>query len=443
MKFVPKKFYILLLAGLLAGLVLGCDSDDDSEPAPEPAPEPPSFGELGGVVVAEGEAVQIRSMISHTGWGDQGEFGNANRNAIELAVADFGDIHGREVALGWRINEMCSPEGGRAGAQQVIADSQVVGVIGTSCSGAGAAALALLSEAGLVMISPSNTSPSLTSDLAGNAASNNRPGYFRISNNDLFTGRAVADFAYNELDLRQMGTVDAYDADGNPDAYIVGLVKAFSDAFTALGGEVVATYRIADDQTDMTDALGTLAAAEPEGVFFPLYAIEAKSFVEQARAHADLKETDLLLIAADAVFTTEFLRTPESEGLYMAGPVANFGPDNVNAVTGQNEDAVREAARTLYGDPLKVNFWQHAYDATTLLLDAIEAVAVQQDGKLYIDRAALREQIGATDGLQGITGVISCDAFGDCGTGRTDIFHHTDSSVTDSSQLPVVHQFAP
>ena len=101
------------------------------------------------------------------------------------------------------------------------AEEQVVGVIGTSCSGAGAAASELLSEAGLVMISPSNTSPSLTSDLEGNENANYYPGYFRLSNNDIYTGRAAAAFVYEEMNLRKMGTVDI------DDAYIAGLVDAF------------------------------------------------------------------------------------------------------------------------------------------------------------------------------------------------------------------------
>ena len=432
MKSALKGFYVLLLVGLLAGLVAGC-SDDGSDDA-----EPPGFGELGGVEVGAGEAVQIRSLLGHT---NLREYADAGRAAIELAARDFGNIHGYEVDLGVQANSMCSPEGGRAGAQQIIADTQVVGVIGTSCSGAGTAASPVLSEAGLVMISPSNTSPSLTSDLAGNANPNYHPGYFRISNNDSYTGQAVADFAYNELGLRRMGTVDANDADGNPDAYVVGLAKAFSDAFADLGGEVVATARIDDDQTDMTDTLATLAAASPEGIFFPLYdEPEGISFVEQTRLSAGLKEAKL--ITADASLSTEFLRTPESVGVYIAGPVLNF-PNNVNAVTGEDEAAVKAAADATYGNPLSVAFWQHAYDATTLLLAAIESVAVVEGGTLRIDRAALRQKIGQTDGFQGLTGVISCDDFGDCGTGLTDIFHHTDPDTIDPAGLPVIYQATP
>ena len=169
MRPATKKVCALLAVGLLAGLVLGCSEDDRQPP-------PPSFGELGGVVVGAGEAVHVRSMLSHTGW----EPANTSRIAIELAVRDFGDIHGHDVALGMQVNSMCTPAGGAAGAEQIIADAQVVGVIGTSCSGAGTAASPLLSAAGLVMISPSNTSPSLTSDLEGNANVNNYPGYSAI-----------------------------------------------------------------------------------------------------------------------------------------------------------------------------------------------------------------------------------------------------------------------
>ena len=62
---------------------------------------------------------------------------------------------------------------------------------------------------------------------------------------------------------------------------------------------------------------------------------------------------------------------------------------------------------------------------------------------LYIDRAALREEIGRTSGFQGIIGKLTCDEFGDCGTGRVNITSHEDSSITDAAQLPVVHRYEP
>ena len=383
------------------------------------------------VSIGEGEAVQIRSLLSHTVVPGLAE---GSRYAIELAAQDFGMIHGHAVELGESIDTGCGPEGGRMGAEQIIADPQVVGVIGTNCSGAAVAASPVLSEAGLVMISPSNTSPALTSDLAGNASPNYHPGYFRTSNNDLYEANAVADFAYNELGLRRLVAID----DGDP--YTMGLTVAFGNAFRALGGEVAATTTIAKGQTDMTSVLTEFAAATPDGIYFPLFDLEGAPFAEQVRGHDSLK--DATLITSSALLLTEFLALPQSEGIYFAGPEPVIG-SNVNAATGKSVDEVLAAFAATYGEFPNTPYWAHAYDATTLLLNAIEIIAGEVGGKLYVDRAALRRQLHATSGFQGLLGTLNCDEFGDCGTGRVNIYHHTDLNITDPAQLPIVYQFSP
>ena len=82
-------------------------------------------------------------------------------------------------------------------------------------------------------------------------------------------------------------------------------------------------------------------------------------------------------------------------------------------MTGKNVSALSAE----YQAATDANFFFHSYDATTLLLSAIESVAVEVGGKLHIDRDDLREEIGATTDFQGIIGTLSCDEFGDCGTG--------------------------
>ncbi len=381
------------------------------------------------VAIGEGEALQIRSLLTHT---VAATIGGPSRNAIELAVQDFGMIHGHAVELGEPIDTGCGPEGGRMGAEQIVADPQVLGVIGTSCSGAAVAASPVISAAGLVMISPSNTSPALTSDLAGNASPNYHPGYFRLSVNDLYQARAVADFAYNELGLRRMAALD----DGDP--YTMGLTIAFGNAFGAIGGEVVATARIAKGQTDMASVLTEFAAATPDGIFFPLFDEEGIPFAKQARE--SLKNATL--ITGAALLDSKFLATPQSEGVYAAGPETDLG-SNVNATTGKSVEDVLAAYTAAYGGFPITPYWAHSYDATTLLLNAIEIVAGEDDGKLYVDRAALRRELHATSGFQGLIGMLNCDEFGDCGTGRINIYHHTDLNITDPAQLPVVYRFTP
>ena len=410
---------------LTCALTLGACSDRDPVSANEPTEA------LGVVEVNADEPVKIRSLLAHT---IAPSLGLPQRHGVELAVRDIGRIHGYTIELGEPVDGTCGPDGGRAGAEQISADPQVIGVIGTSCSGAAVAASPVLSEVGLVMISPSNTSPRLTSDLAGNPGPDYHPGYYRVDDNDLYQGQAVADFAYRELELRRMATVD----DGDP--YTSALVSAFGDAFRALGGEVTAVTQIQKGDTNMTEVLAAIAATNPDGIFFPLFEVEGSPFTEQAREFDGLE--DATLITGSALLISGFLGQPHSEGVYGAGPVADLGA-NVNAFTSKSAGEVLAAYEATYGESPASGYWAHAYDATTLLLSAIESVAVVEDGKLFVDRAALREKLSATAGFQGLLGTLACDGFGDCGTGRVNIYHHTDPSVTDPAQLPVVYQFAP
>ncbi|MFT5564561.1 MAG: branched-chain amino acid transport system substrate-binding protein, partial [Myxococcota bacterium] len=199
----------------------GDPSADDATPADEMTTDASALGE---VVIPAGEKIQIRSLEAISG--DVAFLGVPNQRGTELAIADFGAIEGFEVDLGTPLDDLCDSAGGQAAAQTIVSDEQVVGVIGTSCSGAAVAAMPLISQAGLVMISASNTSPSLTSDLAGNAGSDYQPGYFRTAHNDLFQGRAVAEFVFTEKGLQTAAAIH----DGDP--YTQGLAQAFADAFT-------------------------------------------------------------------------------------------------------------------------------------------------------------------------------------------------------------------
>ena len=221
------------------------------------------------------------------------------------------------------------------------------------------------------------------------------------------------------------------------DEYTTGLTVAFDDAFGALGGEMVAAYRVGKTQTDMTDVLAEIAAAEPDGIYFPLFKEAGTPFVEQAKALPVLE--DARLITASALFTAEFLSTPQSLGIYYAAP-APRDDTNVNEVTGRSTGEVLAAYRAMYGEP-EVTYWPHAYDAATLLLSAIESVGERRGDRLHVDRAALRDAIAETQGFQGLLGTLSCDEFGDCGTGSggESIYHKTDLDIMDPADLDPIY----
>ena len=429
-----RKRIVFSVAALIAVLATpGCKESPTTPSTTTPSTTtPPEFepGPLGAVTLEAGEAVRIRMLLSVT---VAPSLGAVSRHGAEFAVEDMGPVHGRQVDLGDPIDTSCSPEGGREGALGIIGDPQVAGVIGTNCSAAAVAASPVISDAGLVMISPSNTSPRLTSDLAGNANPAYHAGYFRVSSNDLHQARALSDFVYNQLELQSVATVH----DGDP--YTSALVAAFADAFSALGGKVPAQAEIEKGDTDMTEVLEQFAVAGPDAIFFPLFETEGSAFAAQALAFDGLEGTTL--ISAAALLVSAFLETPQSEGIYFAGPESDFR-SNVNEVTGRSGEQVLAAFEARHGGFPGSPYWAHTYDATTILLSAIEAVAVEDGDRLHIDRAALREQVGAT-AMSGLVGTLSCDPFGDCGTGRMNIYHHTDRSVTDVSKLPVVYVYSP
>ena len=283
------------------------------------------------------------------------------------------------------------------------------------------------------MIAASTTSPSLTSDLQGAAGSNYRPGYYRTANNDLYQARAVAQFAYGDLGLRKVAAIH----DGDP--YTTGLTGAFTTAFEGLGGSVEIAA-ISRGDTDMVPVLTQLAADGPDGLFFPLFREEGAAVVRQVGQVAGLE--GVTLIGGAALVVSDFLAIPESEGVYLPAPDLHFDA-NVNEATGKSGAALAAGYRERYGEAPTSAYMPHGYDAATMLLRAIEEVAVVDGDTLYIDRAKLREALTGLSGFEGVIGTISCDEFGDCGVGSVEIAHHTDSSVTDVAELPVVYRFAP
>ncbi len=360
--------------------------------------------------------------------------GIPNQRGVELAIADYGPIGDHDVTIGTGLDDLCSADGGQAAAQTIVADDSVVGVIGTSCSGAAAAAAPLISEAGMVMISGSNTSPSLTSDLAGTAGENNYEGYYRTAHNDLYQGAAAALFAFEVLGKTTAAAIH----DGDP--YTNGLAQAFADAFEAAGGTMTGFTAVNKGDTDMIPVLTEIAAGAPELLFFPIFQPEGDFIVQQARDVPGIES--ITLMAADGLLNSNFMAIPETEGMYFSGPDIRYGA-NSNQATGQTADGFLTAYSDEWGEDPAAPFWAHSYDATTLLLDAIAAASYDDGGTLVIDRAGVREHLDSVTDYSGIIGLLSCDDFGDCGSQKITVIGHGDHTDLDASNANVVFEYAP
>jgi branched-chain amino acid transport system substrate-binding protein len=327
--------------------------------------------------------------------------GEDSRGALEIAIDDRGDLFGHAIELVGE-DSLCSAEGGQTAAQKVASDTSVVGVIGTNCSSAAAAGLPIISQAGLVLISPSNTAPTLT-DSDADAGGTWQPGYYRTAHNDLFQGAVAAEFAFNELGATTMATIH----DGSP--YADGLQAVAANVFAELGGEVVFQGAVNVGDTDMRPILTEIASNAPDVIYFPIFEPEGNFIAAQSVEIAGLEEATLM--GADGLFVSGFPgNTGEaSVGMYLSGPF----------VSGEAYDGLLAKWETKFGGGPPSGFHGHAYDGINMLFDAILAVGHEnEDGSLTIGRQALRDALSATSDYAGITGTLTCSETGDCATGE-------------------------
>jgi len=372
-------------------------------------------GDLGAVTVGAGEPIIIASIQAISG--PVASLGQDQVDAIEIAIADRGgELLGHPLEL-QSEDGLCSAEGGSTAAQAIVANPQIVGILGTSCSGAGVPASQIMSEAGLVMISGSNTSPSLTAlpylaDAPLEAQENWQEGYFRTAHNDEFQGAGAATFAATDLGATTAVTIH----DGDP--YTEGLTGQFGEFFTAGGGEILLATAVNKGDTDMRPILQEVEALAPDVLFMPIFQPEADFIVQQIGEFPGLADTQLM--GADGILSDTFVVLPETEGMVFSGPGQASGAPYEEFVA-KYEEAV--------GSPPIQAFHAHSYDAANMLLDAIENTATVDGDSVVIDRAALRQYLYDLEGFEGLTGTLACNQFGDCANPAIGIFRNDDPSA--------------
>jgi branched-chain amino acid transport system substrate-binding protein len=381
---MKKTFGIVTVLLILATLLAGCNIGGSQFECEDP---------LGCVTYAPDEPIRIASSLVISG--PNTELGLDSQHGVEIAMDMRGEVAGHTVEL-QAEDDLCSAEGGQTSAQKIVSDPSIVAMIGTSCSGAGVPAAKIISDAGFVMVSPSNTSPALTDP------EQHQAGYLRTAHNDTVQGRAMATFALEELGVTSAAAIH----DGDP--YTEGLARVFADSFVEMGGNLVAFEAAGKGDTDMRPLLKTVSeAGPPEFIYYPIFIAEGAAITTQAGEIAGLENT--ILSAADGVQSPSFLEAAgeSAENMYVSGPDLSFSGDTYQTFLAKYKEA--------YGTDPTAPFHAHSYDAAYMIFDAIESVAVvDDDGTIHIGRQALRDALFATANMQGITGTLTCDENGDC-----------------------------
>ncbi len=382
---------------------------------------------IGCVDIAVDEPVSLAVVQALSGGPEP--IGRAHSRAIELAIdSRGGQIMGHRIVLQVEDGK-CSPEGGAEAAGKVVMRSKVVAILGTTCSASAVTVTKIMSKAGLVMISGANTAHSLTS-AGGQKGANWQPGYFRTKYSDAQRGRIAAMYAFQELGVTRVATIN----DGDP--YTLGLTNTFGDTFTTLGGKIVLDAAVNKGDTNMRPLMSAVASSGSELLFLPLFRPEGDYVVQQIKEISGLE--NIILMNSASLLLDTFIKNVGSSGVGMYFIESHF-PQSARI---EQLNANFEAK---YGAPAENKSYPYSYDAANLLLDTIEAIAIRENnGTLHIGRQALRDALYATSGYEGITGKLSCDKFGDCGIAFLDIMRLDDPAAGISGvKANVIYTYRP
>ncbi len=368
---------------------------------------------IGVVKLSPGEPVHIAYWVVISG--PNTSLGTDVVRGIEIAVDDFGgSIKGFPLKISGQ-DAGCSAEGGQAAATRLAADPTIVAAIGSTCSSAAKPGVPILWKAGIPSVSPSNTAPFLTDPERGDGYG----GYARTCHNDKVQGAIAAEFAFREKGLKSAATIH----DGS--VYAEQLAQVFAKRFKELGGKVTSMEAVSPNDTDMRPVLTKIATAKPDIIYYPIFIAEGGFITRQSKEISGLEKTALM--GADGMFSPDFYKAAgmAAVGMYHSSP--DFG-----AFAGGYQ-AFLAKHKKKYGEAPIAPFHGHAYDATKMILAAIDKVAVKEGGNLYIGRKALRDALLATTKMQGLTGTITCDQYGDCADPKIAIYQTAAENVKEGA----------
>lgn len=338
---------------------------------------------LGAGQVSAQDTVKIGGNYELTG--DAAAYGTPMSEATKLAIKrvnEAGGLLGGDVEYVEYDNTSDLTEA--ASVAQRLTTEGVVGIVGPATTGDSNAQIPVIQEAGIPAILPAATGNGMTLDDNGDVYEY----LFRVAFEDAFQGRAAATFVVNELE----GQTVAMFVDQSTD-YATGLQQAFTEEFEALGGEVVTTESFQSGDTDFTASLTTLLSQEFDVLYVPGYYTEVGLLIKQAR---ELGITQPI-VGGDGFGNQTLVELAGASNVNDVYYTSHFSP------LSEDEDlqAFLAEYREEYGKEAD-QFAVLAYDATNLLLDAVERAG-------SVDPQAVTEAIASTESFKGLTGTFSID----------------------------------
>ncbi len=354
------------------------------------------------------------------------QIGGDSAAAVQFAVDLWGGAAG-----GFAINYTALDDGIAANngawdatteinnATQVVNDPDAVVYIATFNSGAAVASIPILNEAGMAMISPSNTAIQLTQENEANEAgfpdvlyeATGVRNYMRVVPNDFLQGRASANYIINGL-----GATSVYIIHDNQ-TYGKGLANVVNEAIPELGGEVVGFEAFAADAPEYQALATKIANAAPAVVYISaIVNLNASKLVQDLR---DLMAPeDVVLMGPDGLVNQAFIdgAGDAAEGMYIT-----FGGLPANELEGVGAEWYTQIKEVVGHEPDA--YAVYSFEAAVVCLQAIDQVGEK-------DRAAILDTMFHTEGFRGLIGTWSFTETGDTTAATISLNVVKDSVIT-------------
>lgn len=335
-----------------------------------------------------GTVIKIASQTPLSG--PQSVLGTSMRNAVELAIEQN---KGALEEMGFTVeyvpfDDQATPDVGVANANNLVNDPAILAVVGHLNSGVAIPASEVYDANKLLMISPANTNPRITS--RGLTTVN------RVCGRDDLQGPTGARF------LAGLGTVSSVYILHDTTAYGQGVAEFFRTEAENLGLTVLG-FEGTEEASNFDAIVQPILALNPDAVYFGGIYSQTGIFINQARAAGYTG----IFMGPDGFDSSEFAELAGEAGVgtyytSVAGP-ASIYPNAAQFI---------EDYRARFGEDPQP-FAAQSYDSTVIVLRAIEVAArIQGDGQIP-SRAAVASVARATSGYQGLTGNITFDPYGD------------------------------
>jgi len=313
--------------------------------------------------------------------GTEATFGTSSDRGIQLAVTEnnsAGGIKGRQVQI-IALDDEGKPEEAATAATRLIASEHVTALLGEVASTRSLFMAPKAQAAKVPMVSPSSTNPKVTK--VGDYI-------FRACFIDPFQGYVMARFTHDNLQLAKAAILRDVRQD-----YSVGLAQNFTEAFTKMGGKIVANESFSTGDVDFKAQLTNIKAAHPDLLYVPAYYGDVGLIARQAREAG----ITVPLGGGDGW---------DSEKLYEIGGAALDGSYfsnhySVDDPSPRIQEFVAKFKKT-YGGQLPDSLAAQAYDAAGMLFDAMKRAK-------ELTGPSIRDALAQTKNYRGVTGDITMD----------------------------------